>query len=49
LKIGDIIPVNIKTQEIPKFLKIGAQCSKDKKKKSMDLFHEFRDVFFLVL
>jgi hypothetical protein len=44
-KIGDIIPVNIGTQENPKILKIGAQCSEEEKKKFMDLFHEFKDVF----
>jgi hypothetical protein len=37
--------VNIGTEEDPKILKIGAQCSETEKKKFMDLFHEFRDVF----
>jgi hypothetical protein len=37
--------MNIGTQETPKILKIGAQCSEEEKKKFMDLFHEFIDVF----
>jgi hypothetical protein len=41
--------MNIGTQEHPKVLKIGAQCSEDENKKFMDLFCEFRDVFSLVL
>jgi hypothetical protein len=44
-KIGDIIPMNIRTQEHPKVLKIGSQCSEEEKKKMMYLFREFRDVF----
>jgi hypothetical protein len=44
-KIRGIIPVNIGTQEHPKVLKTGGRCSEDEKKKFMDLFHEFRDVF----
>jgi hypothetical protein len=44
-KIGKTIPVNIGTQEDPKILKIGAQCSEQEKQKFMDLFHEFQDVF----
>jgi hypothetical protein len=37
--------VNIGTEEYPKVLKIGAQCFEDEKKKFMDLFYEFKDVF----
>jgi hypothetical protein len=37
--------MNIGTQEDPKILKIGAQCSEQEKQKFMDLFHEFCDVF----
>jgi hypothetical protein len=33
-KIGDIILVNIGTQEHPKILKIGAQCSENEKQNS---------------
>jgi hypothetical protein len=44
-KIGDIIPVNIGTQDHPKILKIGAQCCDNEKQRFMDLIHEFRYVF----
>ena len=44
-KIGKTIHVNIGTREDPKILKIGAQCSDQQKRKFMDLFHEFHDVF----
>jgi hypothetical protein len=44
-KVGDTIPMNIGTPKSPKIIKIGAQCSDEKKKKLMDLFQEFRDVF----
>lgn len=44
-KIGNIFLVNIRNQETPKILKIGAQCSEDENNKFIDLFHEFRDVF----
>jgi hypothetical protein len=37
--------MNIGTQEDPKTLNIGAQCSKQEKQKFTDLFYEFRDVF----
>jgi hypothetical protein len=44
-KVGDTIPMNIGTPESPKIIKIGAQCSDEEKKKFMDLFQEFHDVF----
>jgi hypothetical protein len=37
--------VNIGTEEEPKILNIGAQCSKEEKQKFMDLFREICDVF----
>jgi hypothetical protein len=44
-KVGNTIPLNIGTHDSPKIVKIGAQCFEEEKKKFMDLFQEFRDVF----
>jgi len=40
-KIGDTIPVNIATEEDPRILKIGAQCSEVEKQRFLDLSREF--------
>lgn len=44
-KTEETIPVNIGTNEEPKTLQIGSQCLEEEKKKFLDLFHEFSDVF----
>jgi hypothetical protein len=37
--------MNIGTPESPNIIKIGAQCFDEEKKKFIDLFQEFCDVF----
>jgi hypothetical protein len=37
--------MNIGTPKSPKIIKLGARCSDEEKKKFMDLFQEFHDVF----
>jgi hypothetical protein len=43
--IGDIVSLNIGTNDKPKILKIGAQCPDEEKQRFMELFCEFKDVF----
>jgi len=44
-KIEYTIPMNIGMEEDPEILKIGGQFSEEERKKFIDLFCEFRDVF----
>jgi len=44
-KIGNIILVNIGTQEELNILKIGDRCLEQEKQKFTNIVHEFQDVF----
>jgi hypothetical protein len=44
-KVGDTISLNLGTSDSPKMVKLGTQCSNEKKVKFTELLCEFQDVF----
>jgi len=45
IKLGSYIEINIGTEEVPRFIKIGKGTSKKEKKELISLVQEYRDVF----
>jgi hypothetical protein len=45
VKLGSYIEINIGTEEVPRFIKIGKGTSETERKELISLVQEYRDVF----